>query len=234
MYPTVQAWPALVTHLLQTTDASGIVTLTLNRPERHNAFDGRMVAELTEAFGRAAGARALVLASTGPSFSAGADLEWMRAKALASHAENEADAAAVLHMLDTLNRLPTPTLAVVQGNAFGGAIGLLACCDIVLAAETARFAISEVRLGLSPTAIGPFITSAIGERQARRWFVTGEPIPAERALAIGLVHELAPLEGRAGPARPHSGRAPAWARRARCRTPSALPGRPSRRQTPHD
>ena len=180
--------------LLETTDASGIATLTLNRPERHNAFDGPLVADLTDAITRLSGARALVLASTGPSFSAGADLAWMRSKALAPHAENEADAAAVLRMLDALDRLPIPTLAVVQGDAFGGAVGLLACCDIVLAADTARFALSEVRLGLSPTAIGPFVARAIGERQARRWFVTGEPMPAEQALAIELVHELSPPE----------------------------------------
>ena len=183
-----------MSHLLERTDAGGVVTLTLNRPERHNAFDGQLVGDLTEAFARLSGARALVLASSGPNFSAGADLAWMRAKALAPHAENEADAASVLRMLHALDRLALPTLAVVQGNAFGGAVGLLACCDIVLAADTARFALSEVRLGLSPTAIGPFVARAIGERQARRWFVTGEPIPAERALAIGLIHELASSE----------------------------------------
>lgn len=185
----------MTNHLLETTDADGIVTLTLNRPERHNAFDGHLVLALTQAFERAAGARALVLDSTGPSFSAGADLGWMRSKALASIAENEADAQAVLRMLHTLDHLPLPTVAVVQGNAFGGAVGLLACCDVVLAADTARFALSEVRLGLSPTAIGPFVARAIGARQARRWFVTGEAMTAHQALAFGLVHELVPLEG---------------------------------------
>jgi methylglutaconyl-CoA hydratase len=180
-----------MTGLLTSKDANGVLTLTLNRPERHNAFDGELVAQLTRAFAGAGDARALVLAGSGPTFSAGADLEWMRAQASASHAENEADAAAVLRMLEALDGLRLPTVAVVQGNAFGGAVGLLACCDIVLSVGTARFALSEVRLGLSPTAIGPFVARAIGERQARRWFVSGEPISADRALAIGLVHELA-------------------------------------------
>src|SRR3954454_5061309 len=163
-----------MTGLLSSKDANGVLTLTLNRPERHNAFDGALVAELTGEMTGDADARAVVLTGSGSTFSAGADLEWMRAQASAAHAKNEADAAAVLRMLETLDGLRLPTVAFVQGTAFGGAVGLLACCDIVLSVETARFALSEVRLGLSPTAIGPVVGRAIGERDARRWFGSGE------------------------------------------------------------
>jgi methylglutaconyl-CoA hydratase len=182
-------------NLTETVDARGIVTLTLNRPDRHNAFDDALIAELTAALERLAaqsGVRALVLASTGRSFSAGADLAWMRRMAGYSEAENQADAAALARMLHTLDRFPQQTLAVVQGNAYGGGVGLVACCDIAIASERASFCLTEVKLGLTPATISPYVVNAIGPRQARRYFTTAEVIPAARAQAIGLVHEVAP------------------------------------------
>lgn len=184
-------------NLLEAVDARGIATLTLNRPDRHNAFDDAVIAELAaalERLGSREDVRAVVLASTGRSFSAGADLGWMRRMAGYSEAENRVDAAALARMLHTLDRLPKPTLAVVQGSAYGGGVGLVACCDVVLAAERATFALTEVRLGLTPATISPYIVNAIGPRQARRYFTTAETIPAAQAREIGLVHEVVPGE----------------------------------------
>jgi methylglutaconyl-CoA hydratase len=182
-------------NLLEAVDARGVATLTLNRPDRHNAFDDALIAELTAALQRLGGrvdVRAVVLASTGRSFSAGADLGWMQRMAGYSEAENRADAAGLARLLHALDRLPRPTLAVVQGNAYGGGVGLVACCDVVLAAERATFALTEVRLGLTPATISPYVVNAIGPRQARRYFTTAETIPAARAREIGLVHEVVP------------------------------------------
>jgi methylglutaconyl-CoA hydratase len=170
-----------------------VATLTLDNPKRHNAFDDTLIARLTEAlagFGADPAVRVVVLASTGPSFSAGADLGWMQRMAGYSEAENLADAAALAGMMRTLDRLGKPTIALVQGPAYGGGVGLLACCDIVLAAESAKFCLSEVKLGLIPAAISPFVVSAIGARQARRYFITAEVFTAQRAHEIGLVHEV--------------------------------------------
>jgi methylglutaconyl-CoA hydratase len=179
--------------LLQDVDASGIATLTLNRPERHNAFDDALIAELTTALrsvGARADVRAVVLAGAGRSFSAGADLDWMRRSATFSDEANLEDADRLAELLYTLDRLPKPTIAMVQGVAYGGGVGLAACCDIVIAGDRARFSLSEVRLGLIPSAISPYVINAIGARHARRYFLTAEVIGAERALEIGLVHEL--------------------------------------------
>lgn len=187
--------------LIEAVDARGVATLTLNRPDRHNAFDDVLIAALTAALDRLGAdplVRAVVLAGAGRSFSAGADLGWMRRMAGYSEAENVADAAALAHMLHTLDRLPKPTLALVHGPAYGGGVGLVACCDIALAAERAQFCLTEVRLGLTPATISPYVVAAIGARQARRWFTTAEPIPAARALAIGLVHEVVPEAELAG------------------------------------
>jgi methylglutaconyl-CoA hydratase len=179
--------------LLQTIDRRGVATLTLNRPDRHNAFDDALIAELTgalEAVGARADVRAVVLAGAGRSFSAGADLDWMRRTAGYSHAANLADAQALVRLMQTLDRLPKPTVALVQGAAYGGGVGLVACCDIALASERARFCLSEVKLGIIPAAISPYVVAAIGARQARRYFTTAEVMTAEQALAIGLVHEV--------------------------------------------
>ena len=184
--------------ILTDTDARGVTTLTLNNPARHNAFDDALIATLTETLTHIAGdenTRLLVLASTGRSFSAGADLGWMQRMATYTKAENIADAAKLAGLMRTLDRLGKPTLAVVQGNAYGGGVGLVACCDVVLAAEGAKFCLSEVKLGLIPAAISPYVINAIGARQARRYFTTAEVFTAQRAQQIGLVHEVAPEGG---------------------------------------
>ena len=180
--------------VLHSLDARGVATLTLNRPERHNAFDDVLIAELTRALDICAAdpsVRVVVLRSTGASFSAGADVQWMRRVADYTEAENREDSARLGRLMHVLDRLPKPTVAVVQGAAFGGGVGLAACCDIVLASSRARFALSEVKLGLIPAVISPYVIAAIGARQARRYFLTAETLDAKQALQIGLVHEIA-------------------------------------------
>ncbi|KAA8994262.1 enoyl-CoA hydratase/isomerase family protein [Stenotrophomonas cyclobalanopsidis] len=170
-----------------------VLTLWLNRPELHNAFDASLIAHLTaalEAAGRDPAVRVVVLAGHGASFSAGADLQWMRGMATASEAENRKDSLALARLMRTLDELPKPTLARVHGAAFGGGVGLVACCDIAIATSVARFGLTESRLGLLPAVISPYVIEAIGPRQARRWFATGEQFDAETALRIGLVHQL--------------------------------------------
>jgi methylglutaconyl-CoA hydratase len=181
--------------LLETVDARGVATLTLNRPDRHNAFDDGLIAELTASLrrmGERTDVRVVVLTGAGRSFSAGADLEWMRRMAAASRAANLADAAALGRLMHTLDRLPKPTIALVQGAAYAGGVGLVACCDIALASDRAVFCLSEVKLGIIPAAISPYVIQAIGGRQARRYFLTAEPFSAARAREIGLVHEVVP------------------------------------------
>jgi methylglutaconyl-CoA hydratase len=171
-----------------------VVWLTLDRPEIHNAFDDRLIAALAkelEQIGRAADVRVLVLTGAGRSFSAGADLNWMRRTASYGEAENLADARALAGLMQTLNELPKPTVARVNGAALGGGTGLVACCDIVVASEQATFGTTEVRLGLIPAVIGPYVLAAIGPRQARRLMLTGERISAAEAARVGLVHEVA-------------------------------------------
>ena len=172
-------------------DPRGVARLTLNRPERHNAFDDALIAGLSaalEELGEDPRVRAVVLTGAGRSFSAGADLDWMRRMAEHSQEDNLADAAKLARLMHLLARLPKPTLALVQGAAYGGGVGLACCCDVVLAADTARFCLSEVRLSLTPATISPYVVAAIGARQARRYFTTAEVIPPHRALEIGLVH----------------------------------------------
>ncbi len=179
------------------TDGRGIARLTMTRGEVHNAFDDAMIAELTRALegvGRDPAVRALVLGAEGKSFSAGADLGWMQRMAGYGEAENLADARALAGLMHALDRLPKPTLARVQGAAFGGGVGLVACCDIAIGTPAARFMLSEVRLGLIPAVISPYVVKAIGQRAARRYFMTAERFGAEEALALGLLHRLVPAE----------------------------------------
>ena len=175
----------------------GVATLTLNRPEVHNAFDDALIARLTRALedaGARADVRVVVLAGTGKSFCAGADLAHMKRAASFSEAENIADAQALARLLMVLGGLPKPTVALVQGPAYGGGVGLVSACDIAIAAERASFALTEVRLGLIPAVISPFVVRANGESHARRFILTGERFDAETALRIGLVHEVVPGE----------------------------------------
>lgn len=174
----------------------GVRTIVLDRPERHNAFDDTVIVELTRAFEQAgsdAATRAVVLAASGASFSAGADLEWMKRMASYSMEENRRDALALATLLATINDCPKPVLACVQGSAFGGGSGLVAACDIAIAADTAFFSFSEARLGLIPAVISPYVVDAIGARACRRYFLTAERFSAAEARRIGLVHETVPL-----------------------------------------
>ncbi|HWP94563.1 MAG TPA: enoyl-CoA hydratase/isomerase family protein [Gammaproteobacteria bacterium] len=174
-------------------DTRGVATVTMNRPEKHNAFDDALIAALTETFirlGRDKAVRAVVLTGAGISFSSGADIGWMRAMAGYDEATNYEDALRLAELMSTLDALPKATVARVNGPVFGGGVGLVACCDIAIAASNAKFALTEVRLGLVPAVISPYVLAAIGPRQARRWFLTGEAFTAEKALAIGLVHEV--------------------------------------------
>lgn len=184
--------------LLESTDDRGVTTLTLNRPDRHNAFDDTLIVELTAALRRLGddgGVRAVVLASTGRSFSAGADLDWMRRVAGHSFDANFSDAAGLAALMHTLDRLPKPTIALVQGAAYGGGVGLVVCCDVAIAAERASFCLSEVKLGLTPATISPYVVNAIGAHWARRLFQTAEVVTAERAREIGLVQDVVPDGG---------------------------------------
>jgi len=168
-----------------------LLRIALARPERRNAFDAALIAELTGAFADVGDVRAVVLTGDGPSFSAGADVEWMRSSAELSYEENVADALRLRAMLDVIDSCPAPVVAGVQGHALGGGCGLVACCDIVVAEPETEFAFSEVKLGIVPAVISPFALAKIGSSAARRYFVTGERFSAEVALRIGLVHEVA-------------------------------------------
>ena len=173
----------------------GIARLALARPELHNAFDDALIAELTSTLEELASRddlRALVLTGQGSSFSAGADLNWMRRMAGASEAENRDDALRLAALMRSLRQMPLPTIARVNGHAFGGGVGLVACCDIAICADRALFGLTETRLGLVPAAISPHVIDAIGARQASRWFLTGERFDAAQALAMGLVHRIVP------------------------------------------
>jgi methylglutaconyl-CoA hydratase len=172
--------------------------VTMNRPERHNAFDDALVAELTEALRSMEaeeGVRVVVLSGAGKSFSAGADLHWMRRMASYSMDENRRDSMALASLMRTLAHLAKPTVARVQGPAYGGGVGLVACCDVAIAAQNATFALTEAKLGLIPAVISPYVVAAIGERAARRYFLSAERIGAVEACRLGLVHEVAASEG---------------------------------------
>jgi methylglutaconyl-CoA hydratase len=182
-------------YILVRTDTRGVATVALNRPAIHNAFDDRLIADLTAVLRRLAdeaAVRVVVLTGSGESFSAGGDLNWMRRMAQYSDAENLADALALAELLRSLNELPKPTVARVNGAAFAGGLGLVCCCDVAVAAEEAIFSISEARLGLVPATISPYVVDAIGARAARRYFLTAERFSASEAQRIGLVHEVAP------------------------------------------
>lgn len=175
------------------TDAHGVATLTINRAEKHNAFDDAIIAELTAKLKQVEqddAVRVVVLTGAGRTFSAGGDLNWMRSMAKYSERENMEDAMKLAELMDLLDCSPKPTIAKVNGPAYGGGVGLVACCDIAICTEAAKFALTEVRLGLIPAVISPYVIAAIGERQARRYFLTAEPIEAKQACQIGLVHEV--------------------------------------------
>jgi len=175
------------------TIADQVATVTINRPEIHNAFDDRLIAELTvryQALDQDPAVRAVVLAAAGASFSAGGDLNWMRRMAGYTEAENVADARRLAALLRTIDRLSKPTIAKVQGSAYAGGLGLIAVSDIVIAAAHAEFAVTEVRIGLIPSVISPYLVRAMGARAARRLFLTAERFDADEARRLGLVHEV--------------------------------------------
>ena len=174
-------------------DERGVVRVTLNRPAVHNAFNEGMIGELTDAFadlGKQDGVRVIVLAGNGASFSAGADLNWMKRAAEQDEYANHEDALAMARMFDTLNTCPKPVVALIQGTALGGGVGLAACCDVVIAQPETMFGLTEVRLGLIPAVISPFVIAKIGQSAARRYMLTGERFSAAEALRIGLIHEV--------------------------------------------
>lgn len=178
-------------------DKLGVATVTLNRPEIHNAFDDVLISELTRIFKQVAidpTVRVMVLQSTGKSFCAGADLNWMKRMAEYSYEQNLADANALANMLQALYCLPKPTIAKVQGAAFGGAVGLVACCDIAIGTKLSKFCLSETKLGLIPATISPYVIEAIGARVAKRYFMTAEVFSARRARRLGLLSEAVTYE----------------------------------------
>ena len=181
--------------ILTDIDSRGVATVTLNRPEVHNAFNETVIGDLRDAFDALAAddsVRVVVLEGHGKSFSAGADLNWMRRMAAFSLEENLADAKRMAGMFDKLNMLPMPTIAKVQGSAFAGGLGLVSACDIAIAADHAKFAVTEVRLGLIAAAISPYVIAAIGPAAARRYFQTADRFDAAEAKRIGLLHDAVP------------------------------------------
>jgi methylglutaconyl-CoA hydratase len=180
---------------LESIDDDGVARLTLTRTEVHNAFNDQLIGEMTTALRGLEDdprVRVVVLAAEGKSFSAGADLNWMQAMAGYTQEENLRDSKALAELLRTLNELAKPTIALVQGPAFGGGVGLVAACDIAIASEEASFALTEVKLGLIPAVIGPYVVAAIGQRAARRYMLTAERFSAETATYLGLVHRIVP------------------------------------------
>ena len=170
-----------------------VAQVTLNRPEVRNAFNAGLIAELTQTFialGGRADVRCIVLTGQGSAFCAGADLNWMRSMADFSHEENLRDAAMLARMMQTIYECPKPTIAKIQGDAYAGGTGLVAVCDIAVAASTAHFCLSEVKLGLLPSTISPYVIRAMGPRAAHRYFLTAERFSAAEALRIGFVHEV--------------------------------------------
>ena len=173
------------------TDTCKVTTLTLNRPAQHNALNRELIAEFTEALqSTATDTRVLLIKGNGKSFCAGADLNWMKASVTLSDAENRQDATALSTLLNMLNTFPAPTIACVHGTAIGGGLGLVSCCDIAIGSSHSVFALSEVRLGLIPATISPYVIAAIGQRAARRYFLTAERFDASVARQIGLLHQV--------------------------------------------
>ena len=187
--------PAAAFSTIEVSERNDIALVTLNRPDVHNAFNETLIAELTDAL-RALDTnpriRAIILLAAGKSFCAGADLKWMERMAGYAYEQNIADAGALARLLQTLAGVSKPTIARVHGAAFGGGVGLIACCDIAVAAQTATFALSEAKLGLIPATIGPYVVEAIGARHARRYMITAETFDAAEAYRIGLVHDIVP------------------------------------------
>jgi len=178
-------------------ETGAVTTVTLNRPEVRNAFNDEVIAELTLAFielGQDPQVRTIVLAAQGPAFCAGADLNWMRRMADYSHAENLADAACLAEMLRVIYTCPKPTVARIQGDVYAGGLGLVAACDMAVSVDTAGFCLSEVKLGLIPATISPYVIRAMGARAAHRYFLTAERFDASEALRIGLVHAVVPAD----------------------------------------
>jgi methylglutaconyl-CoA hydratase len=179
--------------ILRVEHDSGVARLTMARPERHNAFDEALIAELTaalEAAGKDPAVRVVVLAGEGKSFSAGADLAWMQRMAGYDDAENLADARRLARLMQVLDTLSKPTVARVQGAVYGGGVGLVACCDIAVAATSARFCLSEVKLGIIPSVISPYVVRSMGVRAARRYVLTSKVFDAHEAYRLGLVHAV--------------------------------------------
>jgi len=183
-----------IAHMTTLTITTGAVTtVTLNRPEVRNAFNDEMIVELTQAFtelGQDPQVRAIVVAAQGPAFCAGADLNWMRRMADYTHAENLADAAQLAEMLRVIYTCPKPTLARIQGDVYAGGMGLVAACDMSVSVDTAGFCLSEVKLGLIPATISPYVVRAMGARAAHRYFLTAERFDAAEALRMGFVHAV--------------------------------------------
>jgi methylglutaconyl-CoA hydratase len=172
-----------------------VLRITMNRPQVHNAFNATMIMELADAFGTAGsddGVRIVILTGAGPSFCAGADLNWMREIIHYSYEQNLAESRQVAELMKAIYELPKPTIARVNGAVIGGGTGLLSACDIVVASDKARFGLSEVKIGLVPAAIGPYVIRRIGESHAHELFLTGERFDAQRALEIGLVNKVVP------------------------------------------
>lgn len=179
--------------LLVTTDGRGVRTLTLNRPERHNALNAELIGELIAALDECNSdvtVRVVVITGAGASFSSGADLEWMRASINHDEADNRKDAMQLAMLMRTLSELQKPTIARVNGSSYGGGLGLIACCDIAIATLNAQFAFTEVRLGLVPAVISPYILMSIGPRHARRLFLTAEQFSSSEALDFQLMHQV--------------------------------------------
>ena len=178
--------------ILLSVDDSGVCSLILNRPEVHNAFNERMIEEITQALELAKNndsVRILLVRGAGKSFSAGADIKWMRRMADYDESQNYEDACRLSTMMDSLYRFPKPTLARIHGSVFGGGVGLVACCDVAIASKNTVFSLSEVKIGLIPAVISPYVVEAIGTRNARRYFLSGERFSAIVAEQLGLIHE---------------------------------------------
>ena len=174
-----------------------VATVTLNRPEVRNAFNAELIADITPTFndlGRRQDIRCIVLAANGPAFCAGADLNWMRSMADYTHEQNLADAAQLADMMQTIYECPKPTIACIQGDVYAGGMGLVAACDIAVSVDTANFCLSEVKLGLLPSTISPYVIRAMGARAAHRYFLTAEKFTAAEALRIGFVHEVVAVD----------------------------------------
>jgi methylglutaconyl-CoA hydratase len=182
---------------LEVTIAGTLATVTLNRPDVRNAFNEKTINELALAFdelGRNELVRAIVLAANGAAFCAGGDLNWMKAMAGYTHAENNADAMLLAQMLRTIYLCPKPVVAKVHGDCYAGGMGLVAACDVVVTADVANFCLSEVKLGLIPATISPYVIKAMGEQASRRYFLTAERFSAAEAYRIGFAHEVVPAD----------------------------------------